>query len=280
MIGALALVSGTTTTSASAQIAPVSIAAKAKGKFVPEPGFRMKVATFNILGSQHTSGSRRASGVKRAGRTARIIKRNKVDVIALQEVQMDQLKVLGKKLGRYRIFPYKKFGRNQGLRLQIAWSHRKYERVNQGSIITAFHGQRRPIPWVKLRERETGRTFFYISIHNSPKGAEGERDSATRRQINLINALRRSGDPVFLGADTNEFTEFYCRVGRATRTVSGGGGALSPRCTQPRRPIIDYVMGSRYVEFKKYVRSDSKMVRLASDHYFVSAVAKVPPTKP
>ncbi|GAB2755273.1 hypothetical protein GCM10027020_04370 [Nocardioides salsibiostraticola] len=283
MMGAFALVSVTTTPGASAQTssAPLTaqLAAK-KGKFVREPGFRMKVATFNVLGSQHTAGSRRASGVKRVRATARIIKQNKIDVIAMQEVQMDQLNVLGKRLNKYRIFPYKKFGKSQGLRLQIAYKNSKYKRVNQGKIITAFHGQRRPIPWVKLRERETGRTFFYMSIHNSPKGAEGERDSATRRQINLINALRKSGDPVFLGADANEFTEFNCRVGRSTRTVSAAGGRLHPRCTSPRRPIFDKVMGSRYVEFKRYRRSDSKRVRFASDHYFVSAVAKVPPTKP
>ncbi|MGI8876186.1 MAG: endonuclease/exonuclease/phosphatase family protein, partial [Egibacteraceae bacterium] len=156
---------------------------------------KFQLATFNILGSNHTRNSRRyAGGTSRARTTSKIIKRRGTDVIGMQEVQDDQLRVLKRNLPGFNIWPRRKLG-NNGVRLQIAWRTKRFAHVGQGHITTTFSHQQRPIPWVKLRDRRTGARFFVVSIHNSPGNQERARDKATRKEIRLVKRLRRRGKP-------------------------------------------------------------------------------------
>ncbi len=121
------------------------------------------VATLNVLGSQHT----RRGDKRRTVRTARLIRRQELKVIALQEVQDDQLRRLKVHLPRYRFWPNENLGPG-GLRLQIAWLRHRFDLVDTGSITTTFSNQQRPVPWVRLRDEATGRRIFVIDVHNSP----------------------------------------------------------------------------------------------------------------
>jgi len=246
--------------------------------------YQVKLATFNVLGSQHTR--RRggmAPGTTRARYTAQVIRQKRIDVIGLQEVQKDQYAVLKDKLPGYEIWPGTSLG-NQGVRLQIAWRTDKLELRKTGYIYTVFDRQRRPIPFVRLRDRATGRAFFFTTFHNSPKGLEGERQRATTREIGMLRGLMRSGLPVFLGADTNERTEFFCRVAPKTGLDAANGAKIAP-CRVPRTAIIDWIMGDTRkggadVSFKNYRQSRERLVRSSSDHHFVSAVAHVAAAHP
>ncbi len=241
--------------------------------------YDVRIATFNVLGSQHTK--RRggmAPGTVRARYTAQVIRKKRVHVIGLQEVQKDQYYVLRDKLPRYQIWPGTSLG-TQGVRLQIAWRTDKLELKKTGYIYTMFDHQKRPIPFVRLRDRETGRAFYFTTFHNSPLGMEAERERATRREIGLIRGLMSSGLPVFLGADTNERQEFFCRVAPATGMKAANGARIDP-CRVPKHAIIDWVMGDTRkggaeVTFSRYQQSRERLVRSSSDHHFVSAVAHV-----
>lgn len=248
--------------------------------------FFPKFATFNILGSQHTDGRRRyvdlpglpswRRGVVRAGYTAQLIKDRDVDVIGMQEVQLDQLRVLSRRLPEYAIWPGTRLG-NQGMRLQIAYRTSEYTLVAADKIYTRFDRQVRPIPFVRLRHRASGQEFYFVTVHNSPKSMERERDVATAAEVRLVRRLKREGLPVFISGDTNEFIEFVCKMGRGAGMVSASGDRVRPRChTARRRPVIDKIMGSRGVEFKRYRQTRYGLVARASDHYFVTVRVRVP----
>lgn len=245
----------------------------------PDPAdpFTFQVGTFNILGSQHTRGpGGYGPGTVRAGRAAGLITSRGVDIVGLQEVQDDQLNVLLGRLGGYSIWPGRALG-NNGVRLQIAYRHDLFELVDTGSISTIFDFQQRPIPWVLLRNRETGGEFYFVNIHNSPVGQESQRDAATGIQIGLVRQLRSTGRPVFLVGDTNEHTEFYCRLGVATGLHAANGGSTTTGCVLPSGPLrIDWILGGGGVAFSGYVQDGASLAGI-SDHYFIHATATVTP---
>lgn len=224
-----------------------------------------KVATLNILGSNHTRGGDRT----RTFRTARLIRKERLKLVAMQEVQDDQLRWLRRKLPKYRIWPGWRYD-GQGLRLQVAWRKARFDLVDHGRITTTFSHMERPIPWVRLKEERTGRRFFVVDIHNSPHGQEADRDSATRKQIRLYNRLRERGGPVLLLGDANERREWFCKVTRGTDArAANGGTTTAEECTPPRPTYIDWIMGGGRLGWRGY---DVRHVKV-SDHPLHTAVA-------
>ncbi|MCY7396464.1 MAG: endonuclease/exonuclease/phosphatase family protein [Nocardioides sp.] len=239
---------------------------------VPGDPFTFQIGTLNILGSQHAR-----NGTGRAAALAGAIAGRGVDLVGLQEVQDDQLAVLRARLDGYSIWPGQSLG-NQGVRLQIAFRDSLFEMVDSGSITTVFDFQQRPVPWVTLRERATGAEFHVIDVHNSPGGQEAGRDSATGEEIGLINSLKSTGKPVFIMGDTNEHTEFACRVAAATGMVGSNGLNASGGCNAGAGPIkIDHVLGVGGVDFSDHVVDYGAPVAASTDHAFVHATVTVTP---
>ncbi len=240
---------------------------------VPGDPFTFGIGTLNILGSQHRGG-----GTSRAAALAGAIQGRGVDLVGLQEVQRDQLGVLQSRLGGYTVWPGLALG-NQGVRLQIAWRDAIFELRDTGSITTTFDHQQRPIPYVLLRHRVTQGEFYVIDIHNSPRGQEADRDSATGQQIALIRQLQETGKTVFILGDTNEKTEFFCRVAASTGMVaSNGGTAAGGGCSVGAGPIkIDWILGAGRISFFNHVVDYNPPVRTATDHAFVHADVTVTP---
>jgi endonuclease/exonuclease/phosphatase family metal-dependent hydrolase len=243
-----------------------------------QSSFSFKLATFNVLGSQHTLGSHYASGVRRAATTAQLISDTRIDLIGMQEVQADQYRVLRDRLPGYRLWPGTRLG-NPGIPLQIAFRRTVFKLVDAGYIITRFDHQSRPVPWVKLRNRATGRQLYMVDIHNSPRGQEAERDSATRAEIRLVQRLRSSHKPVFVGGDMNEKEEWFCRVVGNTDLHAANGGSVSHSgCRPPQRRLrIDWLVGGRLIDFWQYGEDSGPRVRYASDHALVHARVTVEP---
>ncbi len=222
------------------------------------------VGTLNILGSQHTRGGDRRRTVK----TARLIRRKGLKLVALQEVQADQLRRLKMPLPRYGFGPSDRYAPG-GLRLQIGWRRKRFDLVDSGTITTRFSYLRRPVPWVRLRDEATGRGFFVINVHNSPANQEADRDSATRREIRLFNQLRERNGPVLILGDATERREWFCKVARRTGARAANGGSVRPdgTCTPPENMSIDWLMGKGQFGWRDY---RAEPVRV-SDHRLHSA---------
>lgn len=232
-----------------------------------------RVGTFNILGSQHTRGSKRwGPGPMRAGLSANLITDRGVDIVGMQEVQNDQLPPLRQGLADYTIWPQQSLGRNSQ-RLQIAWRTDRFELVEARHSTYVFTSQRIPLPYVRLRDLETKAEFWVMTLHNSAGRLEGQRDAATAHQINVIrDTVAETGKPLLVMGDVNEHQEFYQRVCGATgfAAANGGGG---PACALPPRPLrVDWIMGGGGdgVVFSGYVQDGASRAR-ASDHYFIHA---------
>ena len=223
-----------------------------------------KVGTLNILGSQHTRGGDR----RRTARTAELIRRHHLGVVLMQEVQEDQYHWLDQELPGYRIWPGDSLG-PQGIRLQIAWKRNRFELMDHGTITTTFSHQRIPTPWVELRDDETGHHLFVVDVHNSPVNQEHDRDTATRKELGLYQELRDRG-PVFIGGDTNEHDEWFCKVTGRTDALAANGGSHDGRCQPPRPVYIDWLMGRGHYTWRHYQAQETDV----SDHMLHTATLR------
>ncbi len=243
----------------------------------PSSPFTFRIGSLNVLGSQHTRGSKRfAPGVVRTSRAVGMFASRGVDLLGLQEVQDDQLNVLAGRLTGFGIWPGRGLG-NNGVRLQIAYRTSLFELVDTGWISTRFAHQSRPIPYVLLENRETKGRFWVVTIHNSPLGQEADRDSATAAEIALFNRLKATGHPVLVTGDMNEKEEWFCKVATGAGMVAANGGSGAGGCSLPPGPLrIDWIMGGGGVAFSGYVQDGASLAGI-SDHYFIHADVTVTP---
>lgn len=232
----------------------------------PRNGYGLRLTTFNILSSSIARG-----GIDRATRAARWVQDQGADAAAFQEVAKDQLRQMQTVMPKYSFFPRRALG-TRGSAIQIAWNTRTVKKMETGYIMRPFLGWARPIPYVRLRDRETGRGFWVVAIHNAPGGQEHERDVSTAAEVKLIKKLAAQRDrPVFVIGDVNERSEFCQKVAGATSLISMNGGSEKNPCPVPRFGGPDWMLGSG-ADFSDF----EKVYNGISDHPALTARAWVP----
>ncbi|HXH80484.1 endonuclease/exonuclease/phosphatase family protein [Nocardioides sp.] len=260
---------GTPTAHADMTSTPVTITAdETPGAEKPKPpnGYGLRLTTFNILSSSIARG-----GVDRATRAARWVQEQGADAAAFQEVAKDQLRQMQTVMPRYNFFPRRGLG-TRGSAIQIAWNSKTVKMVETGHIMRPFLGWARPIPYVRLRDRETGRGFWVVAIHNAPGGQEHDRDVSTAAEIKLVEKMLAGRDrPVLVIGDVNERSEFCQKFAAATPLVSMNGGTAKNPCPVPRFGGPDWMLGSG-AEFSGF----KKVYNGISDHPALTARAWVP----
>lgn len=211
----------------------------------------MRVGTFNIMGSIHTRGGDKARTI----RIAKQLKKRRLNLMGLQEVQPDQLRVLRKRMPGYRFAPGN-VDEHQGFQLQVVWKKHEFDLLAQGHIMTPFRNTVRRAPWVRLRHEASGRIIQVINVHNPKNDQERNQDVALKREIKLYKKLRPKGVVLLLG-DMNDKREFFCKVTRRTDATSSKGGSHSKRgCRPPARMSIDWITGGGGLGWAGHQRDD------------------------
>ncbi len=246
------------------------------------PVAEFTMATFNLLGSSHSkkggSAARFGPGPQRLRGALQILDRHQVSVVGFQEFQPDQRKTFQRAAAGWQMYPGLSMGRRAGEN-SVAWRSDTWELVKPGLIpIPYFNGRIRPMPYVLLRNKQTGVQAYFSTFHN-PANIGGNmqrfRTQATNREITLFNQLEASGIPQFVTGDMNERSEYFCRVTGSTPLVAAAGGSHSGGCAPPKPTQIDWIFGSPGVQFSNYVIDRSPLVRRTTDHPVVVTAVKV-----
>lgn len=240
------------------------------------------LATFNVLGSNHTApGGERRNFPPAAARTpqaAALIRQHGASVVGLQEVKPDQLTTLQRLTG-FAAYPGFAFGSRETDN-SILYDTSRFEFVSGTSFPVVFESRARPQTVLRLRDRATGREMYFVNMHVS--AGNDARDTASRIAGHLtgaeqVNRLMATGLPVFLTGDMNDRAEFFCRVLPRTGMVAAVGGSIANGCAPPGRMPVDWVVGSPDVTFSGYRLDESPVNRRISDHFLVSARATIAP---
>lgn len=260
----------------------VVIKAKPRPKWRRYDAFSFRLASYNLLGHNHTvsggDAARFADSSYRMGLQLNGLANAGVDVVGLQEFQPQQIgALLARGGGTWDVWPGNSAGRFAGAN-SIAWRQSEFELVESHLInITYFDGQEWPMPYVKLRHLDSGQEIWSANFHNpATKGNPANyhwRRVATGREIALANQLEASGLPVFFTGDFNERAEYFCPLTTQTKMQAANGGSTGTSCSPPSPMEVDWVFGSERVDFSDYAAID---LPRASDHPLVVSTVTVP----
>ena len=245
-------------------------------------GFDFNLVSFNVLGSNHTSPRKDAGEFS----PARIRSEWMIDylrsidasVVGFQEIQRDQMTwFTGGASSTYDVWPGVTENGN-GLQTTIAWKKAVWQLVESDLVTIPFITQTRDMPLVKLEHRKTGRHIWVMNIHNAPQDYQEQRNVALRREIDRLKKIVGKGDPVFLIGDFNERQRAFCEVtGELGFVAPRGGSHNGGNCQPPSGMVrIDWIFGSRDVDYSGYTEDVSPLVKLITDHSVLRTKVSVP----
>ena len=245
-----------------------------------EGPFSFGLASFNILGSNHTKpGADKdnfAPGTVRTEWAVNYLSDMPNDIIGFSEIQRDQLATFMRATGNtYDAWPADNLG-GGGVPQTMVWRKSMFTAVEKRSVTIPFMDQQRPQPYVRLRHNETGREFWVMNVHNAPRDQEASRDRAQALEIAIIQELRQSGLPVLFIGDMNDKAEIFCVVTGQTDLYTPLGGTNDGSCRPPRDMRVDWIFGSSDVQFANYRDDKSATVRRITDHAVLLTNVTVP----
>ncbi len=251
----------------------------------------LTIASFNVLGNNHTLHSRRyATGAQRMGGVVRLLRRHDVDVVGFQELQAEQRDgFLSRTAGAFDLYSPSRVTVDGGAipgtidpDNSIAWNATQWQLV-YGSQVTIpyFNGRLRAMPLVQLRNLQTGMTAWFADFHapatnRRHRGQDRYRAEAIRQIAALGDQLRRTGYPVFITGDMNERAEAFCPIVGDGHLRAARGGWIRNGVCNPKRPwFVDWVFGHRKIHFSGYVEDRSRLDRRTTDHPVIVAEARI-----
>jgi len=249
----------------------------------PPPVLDFTLTTFNMLGSSHTAGGGKrpgmASGRIRAGRAAVLLNRHGTDVAGFQEMQGDQLAAMQRQTGMdfYPGFSL----RRRDSENSIGWRRDLFVAVERHTVsIPYFNGSARAMPYVRLKNLDSGLEAWFANFHNPADTSRFHRQQrfrsrATAIEVSLANRLIRTGIPVFITGDMNERASYFCRMTGSAPMVAARGGTHNGTC-QPGNPrAVDWIFGSQGVTFSNYHEDRGRLVDITTDHPVVSTAVQI-----
>jgi endonuclease/exonuclease/phosphatase family metal-dependent hydrolase len=238
------------------------------------------VASFNILGASHTASGARgyATYPSRMVRAVSLMNQRGLDVVGTQEFQGKQWEYFlskghGKDWGAYFWDPA---GSRRDTENMIIWRKSTMEFVSGETFdIPYFRGNIRHVPAVLLREKATGRTAYFLNVHN-PANSFGNaakyRAQAVAIEKQKVIDLRATGRPVFLLGDFNATRDAFCPL-TANKLSISPNSVPSMGCAFPREFTIDWIFAAGQTRFSFYHRDKYPKNAKISDHPLVYAQA-------
>jgi murein DD-endopeptidase MepM/ murein hydrolase activator NlpD len=233
------------------------------------------LASFNVLGASHTTkSSRYATYPSRLNKAVNLLNARSADVVGLQEFQGSQYDYFlkqgnGTTWGAYFWDPV---GNKRDTENGIIWRKSTMEFLGGSTYdIPYFNGNTRHVPVVLLKERATGRTAYFLNVHN-PANTHGPaakwRNQAIAIERRNIIELRGTGRPVFITGDFNDTKPAFCPL-TAGKLMISPNSIPSMACAYPKGFSIDWIFGAGQARFSSYNRDKTPQNGRISDHPLV-----------
>jgi hypothetical protein len=236
---------------------------------------RFVLSSFNVLSSSAGKSKGFAPGPERMHAVAEILRANQVSVVGFQEMDHRQLAEFKKVTGD----TYGTFAGASGIRgyhdTTLAWRKDTWKLVKGDTItVPSYEGRESKVPYVRLRNKQTGQEAYFVDVHNPANTRrhhhqERYRDAAARQEAALVRKLfEQSGLPVFLVGDMNSVGE-----AREIFTTQAPIKAANPS----RKSGIDWIFGTRDVQFGEFRRDRSGLIAKTTDHPVLFTNVKIGP---
>lgn len=260
-------------------------------------GVLTSVATFNVLGAQHTASDGKLdswpSGAKRIVDAFDEIKQNGFEVVGLQELEEEQRAKLVELAGNeWGIHPKNPDYTNYRSDNSIIWQSSVYDLVDSGYQKGLKYLGNRPMdaPWVILKHKRSGQEIYVKNTHDPI--TDNNNNAAQWRYQNALDhredALARisEGKKVILLGDFNsaEYLRVaddgltrdqltYCVLTKGEKTVNAYDAAKNKTGQCPTKSSaefgIDHIYTSPDIGVQKWARINGLNIEQISDHPIV-----------
>jgi endonuclease/exonuclease/phosphatase family metal-dependent hydrolase len=236
----------------------------------------INLASFNVLGASHTAtGSRGfAQYPSRMYSTFALFNSRQLDVIGTQEFQERQYDYWTSKgyANTFGAYYWDPSGKRRDTENAILWRKSTMEFVSGSTYdIPYFGGNIRHVPVVLLRHKASGRTAYFLNVHN-PANVRGPaakwRAQAIAIERRKIVELRATGRPVFITGDFNDRQAAFCPLTAGKLTISPNS-LPSTACAYPKESSIDWIFAAGQTRFSFFQRDTAPQKYKVSDHPIV-----------
>jgi len=237
------------------------------------------VASFNVLGADHTDGRHPRRGFDdssvRLDRAIKLLRRTHVDLVGFQELQRPQYDRFLARVGdRWAVYT----GASWDTDNSIGWRLDRFELVQGWSVpVPYFDGNTRYMPVVELRSLQTDRHVFVMNTHN-PADTRGDASQWRRQAVRIERGVTRKLSneqhaPVIMTGDMNGRADFFCPFTKngVMHSFIGGRHPKGGDCRAPSPMGVDWILGNRHVGFAEPRIDRSALVEATTDHPLVSA---------
>ena len=156
---------------------------------------QLKLISFNLRNSGGEDGSNRWEHRRHA--TERMIREEAPDLFGVQEALADQLQYLDESCPQYaRVGVGRDDGDKAGETMAIYYRHDRFELVNSGTLWlsetpeTPSRGWdgacNRTVTWVELRDKTSGKSFFYFNTHLDHQGRQAREEGKPEKMLEKI----------------------------------------------------------------------------------------------
>lgn len=246
----------------------------------------LKVMSYNIrLGSANDGTN---SWAMRYTATGEMLEDQKPDVFGVQEALDYQIRYIEEMCGYEYVGVGRENGKKEGEHMAIFWNKKTVSMLKWGTFWLSETPEepsmgwdaacRRTATWALMKDKKTGRKFYFINTHLDHKGTEAQKNGL-KLIVDRLSEINPDGYPMVLTGDFNitpdnkALTELDAKM-QSARKIAEKTDSLDTYNGWGRGSgVIDYIYVSGFSscpEFQTVVKryNDRKFV---SDHYPVVA---------
>lgn len=246
----------------------------------------LKVMSYNIrLGSANDGTN---SWAMRYAATGEMLEDQKPDVFGVQEALDYQVRYIEEMCGYEYVGVGRENGKSEGEHMAIFWNKKTVSMLKWGTFWLSETPEkpsmgwdaacRRTATWALMKDKKTGKKFYFINTHLDHKGAEAQKNGL-KLIVDRLSDINPDGYPMVLTGDFNitpdnkALTELDAKM-QSARKIAEKTDSLDTYNGWGRGSgVIDYIYVSGFsscLEFQTVVKryNDRKFV---SDHYPVVA---------
>ena len=250
----------------------------------------IKLISFNMRTSWGRDGDN--SWPNRRHATAQMLRQEAPDVMGVQEAMQDQLYYIDTECPRYaRVGEDRDGGAEGGETMAVFYLRDRFELLDSGTFWiseTPDNVSRgwdaacnRTVTWVELRDKSSGKEFFYFNTHLDHQGKIA-REEGVKLIVTKIRQIAGKKAAVILGGDLNTsidnphlkpLTRLMASA-RDTAAETDQKGTFNGFGSAPDTIILDHLFYRGRMKCRKFVTLDGDYgAPYISDHYPIAMVS-------
>lgn len=217
---------------------------------------QLKLISFNLRNSGGEDGSNRWEHRRHA--TERMIREEAPDLFGVQEALADQLQYLDESCPQYaRVGVGRDDGDKAGETMAIYYRRDRFDLAQSGTLWLSETPEtpscgwdgacNRTVTWVELRDKTSGKSFFYFNTHLDHQGRQA-REEGIKLLVEIVGKVAGKA-PAILGGDFNSPTDSsifrplvrFMKSARDKAPESDNEGTFNGFGTAPDTIVIDHI---------------------------------------